>query len=62
MQNPSSLSTNMTVFIIFFGASLLDAFATRSWWRALFWMVIALGFLAADRMGRRRQQPNRAGS
>ena len=54
MRNPPSLSANMTVFFIFFGASLLDAFTTRSWWRAAFWMAIAAVFFAADRIGRRR--------
>jgi hypothetical protein len=45
-------SVNITIFLIFFGGSMLDAFATRNWWRAAFWMIIALVFLAADRLGR----------
>lgn len=52
MTAPSSLSANMTVFIVFFGVSVLDAFVTRAWWRAAFWMVIAAVFLVADRIGR----------
>ena len=62
MRNPSSLSANMTVFFIFFGASLLDAFVTRSWGRAAFWLVIAAFFLVADRLGRRRRQFDRTHS
>lgn len=61
MQSPSSLSANMTVFIIFFGASVLDAFVTRAWWRAAFWLVIAAVFLVADRIGRKRQLYDRIG-
>jgi hypothetical protein len=45
-------SVNIAIFVIFFGGSVLDAFATRNWWRAAFWMIIAVVFLAADRMGR----------
>ena len=41
--------TNMAVFFIFFGISLLDAFQLRSWPWALFWMGIGLVFLFADR-------------
>jgi hypothetical protein len=55
----TSLSANMTVFIVFFGASLLDAFVTRSWWRAAFWLAIALVFFAADYLGRRRERLSR---
>jgi hypothetical protein len=55
MQSPSSLSANMTVFLLFFGASVLDAFVTRAWWRAAFWMAIAAVFFVADRIGRRRE-------
>ena len=61
-MQPAPLSASMTVFIIFFGASVLDAFVTRSWWRAAFWMVIAAAFFAADRIGRKRQLYDRAGS
>lgn len=45
----------ITVFILFFGASVIDAFATQNWWRAAFWLIIGLVFLAADRLGRRQE-------
>ena len=48
-----STSTNMTIFALFFGISLLDAFASHNWWRAAFWLVIAFVFLGASRFGRR---------
>ena len=48
-----STGTNLTIFALFFGISLLDAFATRSWWRAAFWLAIGLMFLGANRFGRR---------
>jgi hypothetical protein len=46
-------SVNMTIFILFFGISILDAFASRNWWRSAFWLLIALVFFVGDRMGRR---------
>jgi hypothetical protein len=52
MRTPST-STNVTIFLVFFGASLLDAIVTRSWPRAGFWLLIALVFLAAPSVGRR---------
>jgi hypothetical protein len=50
---PPSTSTNVTIFLVFFGASLLDAIVTRNWPRAGFWLLIALVFLAAPSVGRR---------
>jgi hypothetical protein len=47
------LSATITVFLLFFGVSVLDAFATRNWWRAGLWLLIALLFFIADRAGRR---------
>jgi hypothetical protein len=46
--------TNVTVFLLFFGVSLLDALQSRNWLRAIFWLAIGLGFLRAD--GLRRGQ------
>jgi hypothetical protein len=48
-----STSTNVTIFILFFGISLLDALASRNWWRSAFWLAIGLVFLIANRFGRR---------
>ena len=48
------ISTAMTVFIVFFGLSLIEAIAYRSWWAAVFWLVVALLFalLSARRTGK----------
>ena len=47
------LGTNFTIFVLFFGIALIDAFQSRSWLRAAFWCAIGLGFLAADTLKRR---------
>lgn len=46
--------TNVTVFLLFFGIALLEAFRTGQWLRALFWVVVGLFFLGADNPQRRR--------
>ena len=48
MRDPS-ISSNMTVFVLFFGLALLDALQTRSWLRVTFWLAIGAGFLVARR-------------
>ena len=50
-----AFGTNFAVFVIFFGVSLLDAFASRDFLRALLWMAVALLFLRADAIARRKQ-------
>jgi hypothetical protein len=45
-------SVNVTIFILFFGISLLDALALHNWWRAAFWLAIGLVFVGASRFGR----------
>ena len=57
-MNGLPAGATMTIFVLFFGMSVLDAFATQNWWRAAFWLLIALVFLVADRMGRRRRLPH----
>jgi hypothetical protein len=59
---PTILSTNraireltmkyagLTIFIVFFGISLLDALWGGNWLRALFWVGIGLTFFALDRV------------
>jgi cell division protein FtsW (lipid II flippase) len=49
------LGTNFAVFLLFFGLSFLEAFQTRNWLRAAFWVAIAIAFLYADR--KRRPAP-----
>jgi uncharacterized membrane protein len=52
-MNRIPTSVNLTIFILFFGISMLDAFASRNWWRSAFWLLIAVVFLVSDRLGRR---------
>jgi hypothetical protein len=42
------LPASFTVFLIFFGISLLEAFRTRNWVNVAFWIGIAIMFLIAD--------------
>lgn len=44
------LRTSFTVFILFFGISLLEAFRTRNWINVVFWIVIGTMFLVADNL------------
>jgi len=43
------LGSNFAVFLLFFGLAMLEAFQTRSWLRAAFWLAIATVFLYIDR-------------
>jgi hypothetical protein len=36
------------VFLLFFGVAMLEAFQTRNWLKAVFWVAIGIVFLAAD--------------
>jgi len=42
------LGTGFTVFVLFFGVVVLEAFQTQSWLRVVLWLVIGFGFIAAD--------------
>lgn len=42
------LGANATVFLIFFGISLLDAIWTRHWVGAFLWLAFGALFLRAD--------------
>jgi hypothetical protein len=42
------LGTNFAVFLLFFGVAALEAFQTRNWIKAAFWLAIGVVFLAAD--------------
>ena len=44
------LGTNVTVFLLFFGVSALDALQGRDWLRAGFWLAIGFAFLATDNL------------
>ena len=42
-----------TVFLIFFGISVLDALQHGPWVRAAFWLALGLAFLLLDRARKR---------
>lgn len=46
------ITTAMTVFVVFFGLSLIEALAYRSWWAAVFWIVVALAFALLSARGK----------
>ena len=51
------IRTSFTVFLLFFGISLLEAFRTRNWLNVAFWIAIAIMFLIADNFkGQKIQQ------
>ena len=39
---------NVTIFVLFFGISALDAVRSHDWLRALLWLALGLVFLRAD--------------
>ena len=45
-------NAGLTVFLVFFGISLLDALRGGDWPRVMFWFVLGLAFWAMDRAGR----------
>ena len=49
MVNPG-----LTIFLVFFGISLLDALSGGHWLRGAFWILIGVAFWALDRMRHRR--------
>ncbi len=46
-----------TIFILFFGISLLEAIRTVNWPRVGFWLLIGVFFLALDQRSRLRRTP-----
>ncbi|HVQ36963.1 MAG TPA: hypothetical protein VMS31_05495 [Pyrinomonadaceae bacterium] len=46
------LGANFTVFLLFFGVAALEAFQTRNWTKAAFWLAIGVVFLVADNLKR----------
>ena len=42
------LGANVTLFLLFFGISLLDALRSHDWLKAVLWLALALVFLRAD--------------
>jgi len=50
------LKTSVTIFLLFFGISLLEAFRTRNWIKVAFWIGIATMFLIADNLKERKTE------
>jgi len=48
LMNRIRFSTNFTIFILFFGMGLLQAFQKQEWLTGLFWIAIGVVFLSAD--------------
>jgi hypothetical protein len=44
------ISMNFTVFLLFFGVAMLEAFKTRNWLKVFFWLGIGIVFLVADNL------------
>ena len=55
-MKPLRIGVNFTVFLLFFGVALLEAFQTRNWLKAAFWVAIGIVFLAGDHL-RNKHQP-----
>lgn len=49
-MNKIKLGTNFAIFLLFFGAGMLEAFQTSNWVKAAFWVVIGFVFLMADNL------------
>jgi len=47
------LSTNFTIFLLFFGVATLEAFQSHNWIKAAFWLAIGIVFLVADNLKKR---------
>jgi hypothetical protein len=49
-MNKIRLSTNSLVFLLFFGVATIEAFESRNWLKAAFWVAIGIVFLIADNL------------
>ena len=49
-------NAGVTIFLVFFGISLLDALRGGHWLRALFWIGVGLAFWLLDRRQEGRQE------
>jgi len=46
------LGNGFAVFLLFFGLSVIEAFETKNWLKAAFWLAIGGIFLIADNLRR----------
>ena len=44
------LGPSFAVFVLFFGVATLEAFQSRNWLKAVFWLAIGVVFLVADNL------------
>ncbi len=51
----------VTVFLLFFGISLIEAFAAGHWIRAAFWLAVGFAFWAFERHGMKRRETPASG-
>lgn len=51
--------TSLTIFVLFFGVAMLEAFQTHNWIKAAFWLAIGLVFLLADNLRRFAGNPGK---
>ena len=49
------MSTNLTIFILFFGIAVLDALRGGHWLQVVFWLILGAGFYLADRRDRAKR-------
>lgn len=47
------LGMGFTVFVIFFGIAMLEAFRDKNWWGAGFWVLMGGAFILADNLKRK---------
>lgn len=47
--------TGVTIFLLFFGIAVLDAFGSGSLPRIVFWLVVGAGFVLLDWWGHRKR-------
>ena len=52
------LSTNLAIFLLFFGVAALEAFQTANWAKAAFWVAIGIVFLVADNLKKNGKEKN----
>ena len=52
------LGSNFAVFLLFFGVAAIEAFQTRNWVKAAFWLAIGVVFLLADNLRRGERGPS----
>lgn len=50
----SGLQSGFTIFILFFGVSLIEALQAEVWLKAGFWLAIGIAFFVFD--GRRKSE------